>query len=107
VPEHRGQERLASAAAACGRRRSRGPMEMTVEKRVAVVMQRLPLDNRWQPWRWRPLEVVEHDLSHLPDQLERRCLMSSEVDSRWLFGGFEVGLFRDEAEGYFLNVDSE
>ena len=74
--------------------------------RIAVVMQRLPLDNRWQPWQWRPLEIVEMDASSLPDQAAPRCLLSSDAETRWLFGGFEVELFRDEAEGYFLNVDS-
>ena len=82
-------------------------MEIIGAKRVAVVMQRLPLASRWQPWRWRPLEVVELDLSQLPGQPDRRCLLSSDSDTRWLFGGFEVEFFHDEAEGYFLNVDSE
>ncbi len=83
-------------------------MERTGAKRVAVIMQRLPLDNRWQPWQWRPLEVVELDVSPLPGEGESgpRCLMRSAEETRWLFGGFDVEFFRDEAEGYFLNVDA-
>jgi hypothetical protein len=33
-------------------------------------------------------------------------LIESDEDQRWLFGGFEVRLFSDEAEGYFLNVSA-
>jgi hypothetical protein len=71
---------------------------------VAVIMQRRPLANRWQPWQWRPLEVLV-----APEGLalgEPRLLLDSEDDSRWLHGPFEVELFRNEAEGYYLNVDS-
>ncbi|MDO8298443.1 DUF3305 domain-containing protein [Lacisediminimonas sp.] len=81
-------------------------MEHAGARRVAVIMQRLPLDNRWQPWQWRPLEIVELDVSPLPDEPGPRCLMDSAEESRWLFGGFELEFFRDEAEGYFLNVDT-
>lgn len=71
---------------------------------VAVIMQRRPLANRWQPWQWRPLEVLI-----APEGLVEgapRLLLDSEEDTRWLHGPFDVELFRNEAEGYFLNVDS-
>jgi hypothetical protein len=71
--------------------------------RIGVVMQRLPLDNRWQPHQWRPLEIV-HD-AVLPEGLPR-CLLDDPADTRWLFTGFDVKLFSDEGEGYFLNVGS-
>ncbi|WP_245844610.1 DUF3305 domain-containing protein [Noviherbaspirillum humi] len=70
--------------------------------RVAVVMQRTPLNSRWQPYAWKPIDVI-------PDPFgdgSMRCLRQDEADSRWLFPGFEVRLFSDEAEGYFLNIDS-
>lgn len=35
-----------------------------------------------------------------------RCLRNDEHDTRWLFSGFDIRLYRDEAEGYFLNIDS-
>lgn len=70
---------------------------------VAVIMQRTPLDNRWQPWQWQPVELVIDAL--LPRGLVR-CLRDDPSESRWLFSGFEVRLYRDEAEGYFLNIDS-
>jgi hypothetical protein len=71
---------------------------------VAVVMQRTALANRWQPYQWKPIELSIG--MPLPDQQSMRCLRSDEADTRWLFGGFEVRLYTDEAEGYFLNIDS-
>src|SRR6478672_903099 len=71
--------------------------------KVAVVMQRTPLDNRWQPHQWKPLEVTGAEL--LPDEVAR-CLRDDAADTRWLFTGFDIKLFSDEAEGYFLNVSS-
>ncbi len=71
--------------------------------KVAVVMQRTPLDNRWQPYQWKPLEVTAGDL--IPEG-PPRCLRDDPADSRWLFTGFDVRLFSDEAEGYFLNTSS-
>lgn len=70
---------------------------------VAVVMQRTPLANRWQPWQWRPVELTV-DVP-LPGATVR-CLREDPDDTRWLFSGFDVRLYSDEAEGYFLNVDS-
>ncbi|NEX63198.1 DUF3305 domain-containing protein [Noviherbaspirillum galbum] len=70
---------------------------------AAVVMQRLPLASRWQSWQWKPVEV---DVPTLLPAAPPRCLRNDESDARWLFTGFEVRLYTDEAEGYFLNVDS-
>ena len=70
---------------------------------VAVVMQRTPLSNRWQPFQWKPIELTADVL--LADA-GRRCLRSDEADTRWLFGGFQISLYTDEAEGYFLNIAS-
>lgn len=70
---------------------------------VAVVMQRTALASRWQPYQWKPIELS----IGIPLQGEpMRCLRSDEADTRWLFGGFDVRLYTDEAEGYFLNIDS-
>ncbi len=68
-----------------------------------VVMQRIPLDNRWRPWQWRPLQVLE---SGVPPGQGAHCLRDAADDTRWLFPGFEVELFVDEAEGYFLNTSA-
>ena len=69
--------------------------------RIGVVMQRAPLDNRWQPYQWRPIEIVGD--AALAGGVAR-CLRDDASDTRWLFPGFDVKLFSDEAEGYFLNV---
>jgi hypothetical protein len=71
--------------------------------KVAVVMQRTLLGNRWQPHQWKPAEVTGDSL--LPEGVAR-CLRADPTDTRWLFTGFDVRLFSDEAEGYFLNADS-
>lgn len=70
---------------------------------VAVVMRRIPLASRWQPYQWKPAEITADPLLAAAG---RRRLRGDEADTRWLFGGFDVKLYRDEAEGYFLNADS-
>lgn len=75
----------------------------TEAMRIAVVMQRRPLNNRWQPFQWRLLDVLE---DVLPQQMPLRRLLDDPDDLRLLFNAFEVRLYRDEAEGYFLNISS-
>ncbi|RJG07452.1 DUF3305 domain-containing protein [Noviherbaspirillum cavernae] len=71
---------------------------------VAVVMQRTLLHNRWQPHQWKPVDILMGD-ALLPGDAAR-CLRDDPADTRWLFPGFAIKLYRDEAEGYFLNIDS-
>jgi hypothetical protein len=71
--------------------------------KVAVVMRRSRLASRWQPYRWQPVELTVEPL--LPDD-RVRCLRDDPDDTRWLFPGFDIRLYTDEAEGYFLNIDS-
>lgn len=71
--------------------------------RVGVVMQRLPINNRWQPFQWRPIELISGPLA-LKGGMQ--CICNDESDTRWLFTGFEVKLLTAESEGYFLNVSS-
>lgn len=70
--------------------------------RVGVVMQRRRIDNRWQSHQWRLLDVMIDP----PQDAAAKCLRSDDDDTRWLFGSFDVRLYTDEAEGYFLNVSS-
>ena len=70
---------------------------------VAVIMRCEHIDNRWQPWRWSLAEVVVHEPTF---GSEPRPLIQDEREQRWLFPGFRVELFRDDAEGYHLNVES-
>lgn len=70
---------------------------------VAVVIEREASPNRWEDWRFRIAEVV-------PDEgafgREPRLLRDDGKLARWLHPGFRLELFRDEAEGYHLNLTS-
>jgi hypothetical protein len=68
---------------------------------VAVVMRRQRTSNRWQLWQWALAEVVPQEPSF---GSAPRLLFKSEDEERWLHPGFTVELFRDDAEGYFLNA---
>ena len=70
---------------------------------VAVIMRCERIDNRWQPWRWSLAEVVLHEPAF---GTAPRRLLETEREQRWLFPGFAVELFRDDAEGYHLNLTS-
>jgi hypothetical protein len=71
---------------------------------VAVVMRRERLDNRWQPWRWTLSEVIAQEPG-FGDQ--PRLLHRTDEEERWLHPGFVVELFRDDAEGYYLNASTD
>jgi hypothetical protein len=75
------------------------PPRPTIE--VAVVMRRAPQANRWQPWRWELADVVAQEPGF---GTEPRLLRKEGDEEHWLHPGFTVELFRDEAEGYYLNV---
>lgn len=68
---------------------------------VAVIMRRERIDNRWQPWRWALADVVPQEPAF---GTEPRLLFKNDEEERWLHPGFTVELFRDDAEGYYLNV---
>ena len=68
---------------------------------VAVVMRRVKLDNRWQPYRWELVDVVPHEEAF---GTEPRRILADEREERWLHPGLRVELYRDDAEGYYLNA---
>ena len=68
---------------------------------VAVVMRRERIANAWQPWRWILTEVVAQEPGF---GTEPRLLHQTEREELWLHPGFLVELFRDDAEGYYLNA---
>jgi hypothetical protein len=76
-------------------------MEMP-KKRVAVVMQRRPLANRWQSEVWEPVGVLDG----YEGESQSRLIVEAESSQQWLYPGFEVVLRRSEAEGYFHNVSA-
>jgi hypothetical protein len=70
---------------------------------VAVVMRRERIANRWQPWRWSLADIVPHQDSF---GSQPRLLLKDDQEERWLHPGFNVELFTDDAEGYYLNVST-
>ena len=70
---------------------------------VAVVMDRETAPNRHEDWRFRIVEVV-------PDEVafgsEPRVLRDDGRVRRTLHPGFSIELFRDQADGYHLNLGS-
>ncbi|HMA08990.1 MAG TPA: DUF3305 domain-containing protein [Ramlibacter sp.] len=68
---------------------------------VAVIMRRERIDNPWQSWRWVLDDVVPQQAAF---GKEARILHRSVDEVLWLHPGFTVELFRDDAEGYYLNV---
>jgi hypothetical protein len=69
--------------------------------RVAVVMERETRPNRWEDWRFRIVEVVPHEEAF---GTEPRMLRDDGTVRRTLYPGFELELFRDQGEGYYLNL---
>jgi Protein of unknown function (DUF3305) len=71
--------------------------------RVAVVMEREANPNRWEAWRFRLVDVV-------PDEpafgTVARVLRDDGRVQRTRHPAFTLELFRDEAEGYHLNLTS-
>jgi len=97
---------------------ARLPLDDAGAIRVAVVMERTALANRWQPFRWAPVaivpgiaEVTEGSEASAGSGVEKGPsaagpAQSSSAPVRTTHPGYEVRLYRDEAEGYYLNVSS-
>ena len=71
---------------------------------VAVVIERIPLANRWVNEQWRIVAVVPEDRdAHEAVAVER---IDVEGRTRWIVGGHAIELHPTEAEGYFLNISA-
>lgn len=70
---------------------------------VAVVMERETAPNRYEDWRFRVVDVVPQE-----EVFGRaaRVLRDDDRVQRTLHPGFTLELFRDQAEGYHLNLSS-
>jgi hypothetical protein len=68
---------------------------------VAVVMEREANPNPWEAWRFKLVEVVPHEDAF---GTAPRVLRDDGRLRRTLYPGFRLELFRDEAEGYHLNL---
>ena len=69
-------------------------------QKLAVILEREAVESRWESHRWQLLGVVP-DVGGAP-----RTLAESADRLQRIFPGFEVTLFHDEAEGYYLNASS-
>lgn len=67
---------------------------------VAVVIERIPLANRWASEQWR-VGAVERDDSPLDVAVR---ISDDASGTRWRFTGLGIELHRSESEGYFLNI---
>jgi hypothetical protein len=70
---------------------------------VAVIMERVRLDDRWATERWEAKGVVQ-DAS--PAGSAERIIFSGQRTMEMLFPGFTLKLHPDEAEGYLYNITS-
>jgi hypothetical protein len=71
--------------------------------RVAVLIERQRQPNAWEDWRFAIADVVPDDgaFGSAP-----RTLRDDGRTAQVLHPGFEVTLYRDEGEGYHLNLSS-
>lgn len=77
--------------------------------RFAVLMRKQNIDNPWVSYRWAPQEVLP-DFGQFSSNQSKAIagqFLGRDADGEsWLFTGFELDLFPDEAEGYYLNVSA-
>lgn len=71
--------------------------------KVAVVIEHIRLDNRWQSEKWEVIGVVP-DTS--PTGTPASILYEDNGRVQWLHPGHALSLHRDEAEGYCLNLSA-
>jgi hypothetical protein len=71
------------------------------KRTLAVILGREAVKSRWEAHQWQLVGVV-------PDVGgEARTIVEGETMLQRLFPGFEVVLFPDEAEGYYLNASTD
>lgn len=70
---------------------------------LAIVMERETAPNRWEAWRHRPVEVLRSEAAF---GSAARVLRDDGRVTRTLHPGLRLELFRDECEGYYLNLTS-
>ena len=81
-------------------------MSAHVLSEMAVLMRREAVQGamaRWQSHRWVLADVVPHELG-FGDQ--PRCLRQTDDEALWMYPGWRLALFTDDAEGYWLNQTS-
>jgi hypothetical protein len=76
-------------------------MTQVPTQKLSIILERVPLESRWATHRWELAGVVQDQGG------EPRVIVDSPSLLQKIYPGFEVALYKDEAEGYFLNVSSE
>ena len=78
--------------------------------KFAVVMRKQKVDNPWIDFRWAATEVLpdygQFSSSHSTEKIMGQFLGRDEQGESWLFTGYELDLYPDDAEGYYLNVSA-
>ncbi len=79
--------------------------------RFAVLMRKQFIDNPWISFRWLPQEVLPDfgqftNASTSENKISGQFLGRDDQGESWLFTGYELHLFPDEAEGYYLNLSA-
>jgi hypothetical protein len=78
--------------------------------RFAVLMRKQNLDNPWVSFKWVPKEVLPDFGQFANDsqggKITGQFLGRDEQGESWLFTGYELNLFPDESEGYYLNLSA-
>ena len=69
---------------------------------VAVIMQWTRLGGRWQAEKWEAVGVIDDTA----EDSQPRLLSHDDSHARWLHPGYAIELYRDEAEGYYLNLSA-
>ena len=77
---------------------------------VDVIIERIPLVNRWASERWQPAAVeIAAPRADVPAACDTipgtgEAVPADSSGNRWRCSGFEIELHPTEAEGYFLNI---
>ncbi len=77
--------------------------ERTVDnplRKLSVILERVAVRSRWEDFRWQVVGVVPDVGGDVREIVNHDTLMQR------IHPGLDVTLYRDEAEGYFLNSDS-
>lgn len=79
--------------------------------RFAVLMRKQFVDNPWISYRWAPQEVLPdfgqfNNASADEGKIIGQFLGRDDQGESWLFTGYELNLFPDEGEGYYLNLSA-
>jgi hypothetical protein len=79
--------------------------------RFAVLMRKQFVDNPWISHRWAPQEVLPDfgqftNVANADNKILGQFLGRDDEGESWLFTGYELNLFPDEAEGYYLNLSA-